>query len=356
MSLTRLLVLLGLVAAVAAGGWLAFVPRRPMPDGPYAVGRSELLLRDSSDKPLPVALWYPAASPAGRGQVEDAPLAARSPAPLVLYSPGWGGGRTQSSIQAENLASHGFIVIGCDDYASDPAGDPDRGLSLDLSSDAAMAATIERAGRHAVRQARRLIDVLRALDAGQAPLLAGRVDLRRVGALGYSVGGSSVMQAALMEPRIVAVINVDGALFGDPADRLGSHAYLLISSREAFPSQAELASPDPFTRNYALLSAIDVPRNTQRIGRPDNYWILVKDADHADLSDALFAWSRPKMLRTNIVRGAMNAAIGAYEVAFFRSTLLAEPAPLRALLAETSQTVRRINSTPPPSGAASGRQ
>lgn len=341
----RALVLLGLVAAMALGAWLAFVPRRPMPDGPQGVGRAELVLRDSADKPLPVTVWYPAAPPAGRRPIEGAPLATRSPAPLVLYSPGWAGERTQSSIQAENLASHGFVVIGCDDYARDPAGNPDRGLALDLSSDAATAATIERSGRHAIGQARRLIDVLRALDAGKAPLLAGRVDLRRVGALGYSVGGSSVMQAALLEPRIVAVINVDGALFGEPADRLGSHAYLLISSREAFPSQAELDSPDPFTRNYALLSAIDIPRNTQRIARPDNYWILLKDADHADLSDALFAWSRPKMLRTNIARSAMNAAIGTYEVAFFRSTLLAEPAPLLALLAETRQAVRRIGAT-----------
>jgi pimeloyl-ACP methyl ester carboxylesterase len=227
---------------------------------------------------------------------------------------------------------------------------PDRRLTLDLSSDAAMADTITRAGHHAISQARRLIDVLHALDAGQVPLLAGRVDLKRVGALGYSVGGSSVMQAALMEPRIVAVINVDGALFADAVDRLGNHAYLLISSREAFPTREELASSDPFTRNYAHISAIDLPRNGQRISRPDNYWVLVKEADHADLSDELFAWSRPKMLRTNFARNAMNAAIGKYEVAFFQSVLLKEPGPLLALLAESSQTVRRITSISPPSG------
>jgi dienelactone hydrolase len=341
-SLTRQLVLLGLVAAVVAGGWLVFVPRRPTPDGPQRVERAELVLHDSAGKPLPVTIWYPAIAPAGG-------------APVVLYSPGWGSSRTQSSVQAENLASHGFVVVGCDDYASDPASDPDRGASLDLSSDAAFAATIERGGRHVVTQARRLIDVLHALDAGQ-PMLAGRLDLKRIGALGYSAGGSSVMQAALMEPRISAVINVDGALLGDAADRLGSHAYLLISSREAFPPQAELASPDPFTRNYARWSVIDQPRNTQRIARPDNYWVLVKEADHADLSDALFTWSRSKMRRTNFERGAMNAAIGNYEVAFFRSTLLAEPAPLLALLGESRQTVRRITSASPPNGAASARQ
>lgn len=341
----RQLLLLGLVVAVAAGGWLLFVPRRPVPDGPLGVARFELVLRDSSGRPLPVTIWQPAEAPADRGPVKRAPL--------VLYSPGWGGGRTQSSVQAENLASHGFVVVGCDDYANDPASDPDHGVSLDLSSDAAMAATIIRAGRHATSQARRLIDVLHALDAGQATPLAGRVDLQRVGALGYSVGGSSVMQAALMEARIVAVVNVDGALFADVADRLGSHAYLLISSREAFPSPEELASPDPFTRNYAHVSAIDLPRNTQRIARPDNYWVLVKEADHADLSDALFAWARSKALRTNITRGAMNAAIGKYEVAFFQSVLLGEPAPLRALLAESSETARRITS--PSNGASAGQ-
>ncbi|MCW5737642.1 MAG: hypothetical protein KIS73_26200 [Enhydrobacter sp.] len=343
MKLSRIFLLFGLIVAVAAAGWLLFVPRRPAPDGPLGVTRTELVLRDAFGKPLPVTIWHPAEALADRDPAKRA---------LVLYSPGWGSGRTQSSIQAENLASHGFVVIGCDDHASDPASDPDHGLSLELSSDAATTATIARAGRHAVRQARRLIDVLHALDAGQAPLIDGRINLQRVGALGYSVGGSSVMQAALMEPRIVAVINVDGALFADAAERLGSHAYLLISSREAFPSQAELTSADAFTRNYAHLSAIDLPRNSQRIAQPGNYWVLVEQADHADLSDALFAWSRPKMLRTNITRGAMNAAIGKYEVAFFQSTLLNEPAPLRALLAESSQTVRRITSVSGSSGAS----
>lgn len=54
-----------------------------------------------------------------------------------------------------------------------------------------------------------------------------------------------------------------------------------------------------------------------------------------------------------MVRSAVNAAVGAYEVAFFRSTLLAEPAPV---LAETRQTVRRVSSILPPKGAAGARQ
>ncbi len=113
---------------------LVFVPRRPAPTGPQAVSNMEVVLRDLGGRSLPVTVWYP-------GGV-------REPAPVILYSPGWAGTRTQSSIQIENLASHGFVAVGCDDIASDPALDPDRGVSLDLGSDAALKATIERGGRH----------------------------------------------------------------------------------------------------------------------------------------------------------------------------------------------------------------
>ena len=63
--------------------------------------------------------------------------------------------------------------------------------------------------------------------------------------MGYSVGGASAVQAGLLDHRIVAVINIDGALSGPPADQIGPQAYFLLSSREAFPTEAELASPDP---------------------------------------------------------------------------------------------------------------
>jgi dienelactone hydrolase len=341
MTLLRLLLLVALVAILA--GWFVFVPRRPSPTGPQAVAQSEIVLRDSKGKELPVTVWHPAGElPAN--------------APLILYSPGWGGTRTQSSVQVTNLASHGFVVVGCDDYASVPTDDPDRGLSLELASDAELAATIERGGRHIVRQADRLLDILRALDAGQAPLLAGRVDLTKVGVLGYSAGGAAGLQAGLLDPRIVAAMNIDGALFGPPADQIGPQAYFLLSSREAFPPQSELTSSNPVVRNYALLSEMDLPRNRRRMERPDAYWVLVEDAEHDDLADGLFAWRRSRMFRTNFERSAMNAAIEALQVAFFKTALIGDAAPLRALVGRNGQSVRWISPTAPAAGAASARQ
>lgn len=352
MSPLRLLLIAGLILAVAlaVAGWFVFVPRAPSPSGPKVVGQVDLVLQDSKGRPIPVTVWYPAASTQGNG-----PLDARTPAPLILYSPGWGQARTQSRTQLENLASHGFVVVGCDDFAS-PAVTPGRGVTFDLSSDAAMAATIERAGEDVVGQAGRLLEVLRALGAGQSSLLAGRIDLSRVGVLGYSIGGAAGLTAALTDKRIVAVLSVDGGLFGPPATEIGSEAYFLLSSKEAFPSEAELTSPDAFTRNYALVSAIDLPRNRQRMERPGSYWVLLRDADHADLSDALFAFSTDKMRRTNFERRDMSAAIQAFEVAFFRSVLKGEPGPLLGLVGRDDQTVRWISPTSVPAGAASARQ
>lgn len=349
----RLILVISLALIVAAGtvGWLVLVPRWPSPTGSHAVGRADLELRDPHGQPLTITAWYPAnGARAGTQPAENAPIEAGRRLPLILYSPGWGGSRLQSSIQAANLASHGFVVVACDDH---PGGG---GPSLELSSDAAMAATIERAGQQVVAQASRLLDVLRALEAGQAALLKDRVDLARVGVLGYSLGGAAGLQAALQDSRIVGVFSVDGGLFGPPATQIGSEAYFLLSSREAFPSEAELASTDPFTRNYALISAQDLPRNARRMERQGNHWAIVDRADHGDLSDQLFVFSRHKLFRTNAERRSMNAAIEGLEVAFFRAVLLGEPGPLRELRGRDGESMRWIDAASRPPGAARVQQ
>jgi dienelactone hydrolase len=298
-------------------------------------------------------VWYPAEGPPG-GILTGAPLAA--PAPVILYSPGWGATRAQGSVQVENLASHGFVVVGCDDVASDPASDPHRGRSIELGSDAALAETIERGGRHVLIQAHRLLDVVAALEAGKVPSLAGRLDLTRIGAMGFSVGGAVAVQAGLLDHRIAAVLNIDGALLGAPAEEIGPQAYLLLSSREAFPTEGEANSPDPSVRNYAYLSLVDIPRNMRRLERPNNYWVMMSAADHDDLSDGLFALRRNRPFRTRHSRLAMNEYIGRLEVAYFRDALLGDRAALRDLVGRDHQNVRWISSTSPMPGTARARQ
>lgn len=343
MTLLRLVLLAALVAAAAmAAGWYVFVPRWPMPSGPDAIAESNATLKDSNGQPLAVTIWQP--------------RLIKGAAPLILYSPGWGGTRDQSRAQAENLASNGFVVVGVDDYASDRAADPDKGVSFELLTEAQTIESMRRAARHVATQGNRIVEVLAALRDGQLPDLADRVDLGRVGVLGMSIGGPSGLAAATKDPHIVAVYNLDGGLFGLAARRIGVPHYFLMSSREAFPSDAELTSPDAFTRNYAKVSALDISHNGLRMERPHGYWAQIPAAEHDELADGLFRLRRRLPIRTNFERTDMNEAIGRTQVAFFRSALLRDDAPLRALLGRGDQTLRWISPSSPPPSAARARQ
>lgn len=341
------------VVALAAGFML--MQRPPPPDGPNAVGRTELALTGADGQAIPVTLWYPISGRRGGAAVADAPLAAPAGAPLILSAPGWHGTRVQSRTQLENLASHGFVVAACDDLASNAATDPDRGASFDFSSDAATQLSIERAGRHVERQAALLGDILRALATREAGQFAGRIDLERVGVLGYSAGGAAGVQFASMDARVVAVFNLDGGLFGPAADEPGRAAYFLVSSREAFLPAADLTSPNPATRNNAIVTARDNARQAQRTNRPGSYWAAIDRADHADLSDRLFTLTRRTVLRPPFERRGIGAALRAYQAAFFRSALLGEQAPLLSG-PPYNQYVRWVTATSEAPGAASAQR
>lgn len=343
MTLIRILLVAAvIVAVVVAAGWFVFVPRWPAPTGPDAVAESDAMINDAAGRSLAVTIWQP----------RDL----RAPAPVILYSPGWGGTRRQSRAQVENLASHGFVVVGVDDLASDRATDPDGGVSFELLTEEQTVESMRRAARHITGQGNRIVDVLDALEAGQVPALAGRIDLTRVGVLGMSIGGPSGLAAATKNPHIVAVYNLDGGLFGLAARRIAVPHYFLMSSREAFPSDAELTSPSAYIRNYAKVSALDIPHNGLRMERPHGYWAQIPTAEHGDLADGLFRMRRRPPIRTNFDRTDMNEAIGKTEVAFFRSALQGDEAPLKALLGRSDHTLRWISPTSPPTGMARARQ
>ncbi|WKX72708.1 alpha/beta hydrolase [Streptomyces sp. XD-27] len=147
--------------------------------------------------------------------------------PVLLYSPGGGDPRTVGTSLAEELASHGWVVV-----AVDHPGDASE---VEFPN--------ERAGRGQVRetvffapptpeQFRTMIDTrvadlafvldrLAALAAGRNPDAAGRplpesldraLDLRRVGVYGHSAGGTAVAEAMYEDRRIGAAVDLEGYL------------------------------------------------------------------------------------------------------------------------------------------------
>ena len=152
------------------------------------------------DRTLTLEVWYPAALAAGQkpggdyraitrdpaitatlhGQaVRDAmPLTSEPPFPLVIISHGYPGNRYLMSHLAENLASKGFVAVSIDH--KDSTYDDQKPFASTLYN-------------RAFDQLFVLNELERLGKPGSASFLSGRLDARRTGIVGYSMGGYGVV-------------------------------------------------------------------------------------------------------------------------------------------------------------------
>src|SRR5262249_43974891 len=154
--------------------------------------------------------------------------------PVVIFSPAWTGRRNQNTVQAEELASHGFVVVGIDHpYGTDLTIFPDGRMArttLGDFLDCATDETVQESVRTAEAQLRiRAADVCFVLDelerldrSDLQDILTGRLDTSRVGIFGHSFGGAVAAEVCLIDARFQAGINLDGLIFGEPTrQRIG---------------------------------------------------------------------------------------------------------------------------------------
>ena len=162
--------------------------------------------------------------------LENAPVAKNAKAfPVVLFSHGgrWSSFGYTSLI--EDLASHGYVVAAIEyTYEAAAVAFPDKviayspknidgmnsppGTPHDERVRRAMAWIRERANVMAEDQ-RFVLDKLSDLNSGpdKHSLLAGRLDLTHVAAIGHSMGGQASIRACQLDDRIKACANLDGA-------------------------------------------------------------------------------------------------------------------------------------------------
>ena len=218
----------------------------PQPTGPYAVGTFSRLLTDPSrtntdrrtNHQFMVTFWYPAVARAGvlptsyvdwqlaqttwplyggfrvllprffSHSLSNAPLATdQIRYPVVLYSPSLNSHRKENIDKTEELASQGYIVVGLDHLDTFLSVFPDgtavtgRGLNN----------TTELAGiRDRAQDERFVLDELARLNESD-PLLRGRLDLEKIGAFGWSLGGATAAEFCRVDPRCRAGVNMDGS-------------------------------------------------------------------------------------------------------------------------------------------------
>ena len=234
-------------AAVVAGGaaWALPTLELPRPSGEFGVGTSTLqwdtnapesFTQDPADTHVLVAqLWYPTQA-TGPGQdylesstvadaiavqaglpgflldgairgstnaIADAPRA-EGAFPLMLFSPGLGGVRTQNSAWAEDLASHGYIVAAVDH--------PYDSAAVVLEDGTVIASTLRTTGND--KRDQRIADDLASIRADDLIATLDRLetelDVDGVATAGHSIGGAAAILAAARDDRVDAVVDLDG--------------------------------------------------------------------------------------------------------------------------------------------------
>lgn len=302
------------------------------PSGPYAVGRTTRMLNDSSrtnryniptNSAFMLTIWYPAEPSAGvlpaayidrllaaplaeprvgssgdnsnrlaqfrSFAVPDAPLLrTQSTYPVVIYSHGYTFHRQENSEKLEELASHGFVAVAMDHIDCRTSVFPGGTAVRGIFSDNVTVLEVSTAVIGRLADDRFVVEELSRLNAND-PLLAGSLDLNRLGAMGWSLGNSDLGEAARTDERFKALAVLEGYLQG--ADTLRQEGL----GRPLLAMYSEVSS-EPILFNKATRDA---------------YFFQVSRTDHFAFKDLT-----EEYLATNSIRRGA-AALRASVVSFF---------------------------------------
>jgi pimeloyl-ACP methyl ester carboxylesterase len=298
----RTIALLALLAVLGLAGLFAFLWHEhntsielPKPTGHFAVGRTtfawvnialtdELAPSPGAKREVVVWMWYPSAAAKSAPPAEYLPKAWRSALgqrsgvlisqfftrdlslvrahstsdpdvspeqrsyPVVILRAGGGALTTDFTTLAEDLASHGYIVVGFDaPYRTFAVVLPDNRVVFrppENNPENLEAAQSDRLINKLLlmwtSDASFVVDQLERLNvADPSGKFTGRLDLQRLGMFGHSFGGATSLQFCHDDPRCKAGIDIDGAPYGSVVQDSLKQPFLFILSEHS----GELADP-----------------------------------------------------------------------------------------------------------------
>jgi predicted dienelactone hydrolase len=313
------------------GGCSAIVPKLlpfddlPEPAGPYAVGTQTFTWQDNSreeaftsktgdKRRVVVQIWYPAEPTTNKPvtylpdpELRMGPFAKSSGLPkfllnhmrwvatnshagatmkaeltnlpLVLFSHGLGGMKNQNSVQMEELASQGYFVAAVDHPYDAYLTIFDDGTTADYRSSHDGIDTEEAFWAFRGPQLNtRAKDMSFLLDQIQARKNLGQpiwqhISTDRVGIFGHSFGGATSILAAAQDPRISAVIALDGWMVPVPPQtvKAGLNVPMLYMGQPEWKGTP---------LNYEKLDML-ISNSTGKTKK-----LLISETKHMDFSDA----------------------------------------------------------------------
>lgn len=338
------------VAALFAALWLEHrsAVTLPQPSGPFAVGRTiydwvddgaidTLAPTAGVKRELLVWIWYPAESSQSAAMDDYMPRAlqialrrqlgplnfvahdlskvrshsirnaaispARASYPVVIMRAGASLEIVSYSTIAEDLASHGYVVVGFDaPYRTGVVAFPDGRVATRLpqnnpelcveKAEPEQSACVNRVLDAWTADIGFVLDRLLQLNGSQpSSNFSTRLDLTRVGAFGHSFGGAQAAQFCSQDSRCKAGIDIDGSLHGSVIQS-GIHVpfMFLLSGYGDFSSDAEVRQIES-----------DIQSVYERLPASGRLRVIVKGANHFTFSDD------GALLKSRVFRLALRA-------------------------------------------------
>jgi predicted dienelactone hydrolase len=371
----RLLAGTALVALAAAVALCSVLPmfRLPTPTGSFPLAttifsltdpnRAEDAVHDGSRREIVVQAWYPTAGEHGRqapyrrwAETTSAssyeyfiPTHARlnspvatdgAPFPVLLFEPAMYGRRSEYTFLVEELASRGYAIFVIDHpYNSGP---------VELASGKVIqpppASIVEHLGAVGVEGFYRnvepelekqtadtlfLLGALAKWNADPASIFYHKLDLGRVGTLGHSLGGSVAAEVAARDPRIRAVFDMSGPLFGQALKAGVNAPFFFLTEQVPLPSETELTRLNPDDRVGSEVNITYMKDVSSMLSRKGGYYAELPTENHSIFTDrglyspfVRFAGEDPAVTRR------LHEVIMQYTVAFFQETLQGRSSPL----------------------------
>jgi len=253
--------------------------------------------------------------------------------PVVIMRAGGGALTTDFTTLAEDLTSHGYIVVGFDaPYRTSLVVFPDSRVVERRQADNPENLNADQANRLINRllpmwtsDTRFVVSQLQQLNsADPSGKFTGRLDMHRLGMFGHSFGGATVLQFCHEDNRCKAGIDIDGAPFGSVVQEGLKQPFMFILSDHSREQS------DPASRQIGA----DIHSIYDRLPN-GRFLITIRGAHHFSFSDQALLKSQYMMRVISSLGGIgkLEARRGLtittiYVHTFFDTYLKGAPSPL----------------------------